>query len=205
MAAPAEEVGQACLEPALWGGYLQAQAESRQSQPGAVGWGRGRLWTPSWGFRGFSSKSHSRPLTGPTVPWDLGCPGSSLSPPWLQGNFTDRLSFRPQHSQAILSSARSHLGRPVLGFKSVPWHPLLRGISPLSPPSGPPCFPCWPTGAMFFIDCQGAEQLPYPQEPGTCLSAPRGYWGKQARREMGLGCDPSLPQQWEETSGLLHL
>lgn len=50
---------------------------------------------------------------------------------------------------------------------------------------------------MFFIDCQGEKQLLEPRPKPiraryTVCLLPRGFWGKQATREMGLGYDPSL-------------
>lgn len=141
-----------------------------------------------WGFRGFSSKSpsgHSLYLVFPViwvVPTPLchpyGCKGTSQT--GSPGCSTARQTYLP----------RSHLGRPELGIKSDAWHPLLRGIAPLSHITWPTLFSMFPTGAMFLTDCQGMGSSTGARYMAYLL--PRGYWGKQARREMGLRCDPSL-------------
>lgn len=148
MAASAEEVGQACLEPALWEGYHQAQAESHQKPAwghgGKVGCGH------PLGFQGILLQITLKALTSPSVPWDLGCPGSSLwCHPGCKG--TSQVdSLGRSTARANLPSARSCLGRSVLGFQNVTWHPRLREISPFSKPA-------WPTLlSMLANQCQEA-------------------------------------------------
>lgn len=137
-------------------GKFSARLRQRAIRANLGPWGQGRLWTPS-GVSGDSPRGSHSPghLLCLCVPWDPGCLGSSLLPSWLQESFTEAL-LGCSTARQTCPLPEAHLGRPVLGFRSVDWHPLLRGeISPLSHTSSP----CWPTGAMVFIDCRGAEQL----------------------------------------------
>lgn len=146
-------------------------------------WGQGRLRTPS-GVSGDSPPSH--PLATHCTWRSLG---SGLS--WSLSSAT--LAARELHRDALPAAAQpdklvlsQKLPREACtGIQECCLSSSAEGGSHLCHTlPGSPCFPCWPTGAMFFIGCQGEEQLLYLQEPAYLL--PRGYWGQQARSGMGL-------------------
>lgn len=190
MAASAEEVGQACLEPALWEGYHQAQVEGHQK--------------PAWGHGG---KVGCRLPLGFQSSLCLVFPGTCV----LSAATLAAMGASQVDCPSGCSTARPSCRLPGATWgglcwdSSVTWHPLRRGnLTFVSHCLAHPAFCSGPRDAK-----QLQSHSLHPQEPGALpvcsivgigASRLRGSW-------TCVWCDPSLavlaqcPWQRQEASG----